>query len=340
MLELAREKLSRYFLEQSGKNLRGVEVIRVWPRPFSTTCLLAAHTDRGSQRFVVKQIMEHPLNASIVTEPNQAALEFDLLARVHPKFAEVEHCSVPRPVAMLPDIDAFIMEYAEGHLLAEDLYYLHPFTSPAKFLQLQEHFRQCGRWLRHFQTFTGRRTADAGALDGVLIHCRDRLRRIEESGDRRLPADFKKTAEKIIDRLVEELENCEIPVARSHGDFGPWNILAGPDGVTVIDFYGSRDTPIYVDILNVLIYLESIGHGIANSRSRVRKLRERFLAGVGTLPQAPPPLVLLCEVQQRIMRTAGAVTLKNGRPFQRMKSSRALRAHVKWIASRPMKSSL
>ena len=101
----------------------------------------------------------------------------------------------------------------------------------------------------------------------------------------------------------------------NHTDFGPWNTLVGSEGVTVIDFFGSREGPIPLDILSVLVHLESIGYGIANSGSRIRTLREQFLEGFGPLPNVPQPLVLLCEAQQRIIQIAGAVIARMGTCF-------------------------
>ena len=35
----------------------------------------------------------------------------------------------------------------------------------------------------------------------------------------------------------------------NHTDFGPWNTLVGSEGVTVIDFFGSREGPIPLEYL-------------------------------------------------------------------------------------------
>ena len=108
--------------------------------------------------------------------------------------------------------------------------------------------------------------------------------------------------------------------------------------MTVIDFFGFCEAPVPVDILCMLVYLESIGHGIANSGSRIRTLRNRFLAGLGPLPAVPTALVLLCEAQHRIQQIAGAALLRKGGGRQRpvhwaedWERSRALAAHVNWF---------
>ena len=226
-------------------------------------------------------------------EPDQAVVEYNILYHLYPKFAAIERCSVPGPIAVLPEIDAFLMEYVEGHILADDLLFVHYLFHRANFRELQDHFYDCGRWLRHFQQFTGMRTAGMCAPDNILLHCNDRLRVIEESGDRRCPRDFQKKTMSFIEKQVQELANEQIPVIGRHGNFGPWNILAGPHGVTIIDFFGFREDPLPVDVLSMLVHIECINHGIAKSGSRIRALRERFLAGLEPLPEMPQPLVLL-----------------------------------------------
>ncbi len=348
VLDLVRESLARTLHEEFGETLDEIEILQVLPKPYSLITFLAAITDLGRRRFVLKQIVKHPLNASIVDEPDQALVEYDILARLYPKFAGIERCSVPRPIVALPEIDAFLMEHVEGHDLVGDLKFVHYLASRTMFRQLQDDFYDCGRWLRHFQQFTGLRLAGASLLDNILVRCNDRLRLIEESRDRRYPSDLRKRATDYIEKQVDRLANASILVTGRHGDFGPSNTLTGVGGVTVLDFFGYREDPLPVDIVGMLLRFESLPRFfIANSASRSRALRDRFLAGLGPLPEVPPPLVLLCEAMHRIVAISGPAFERMGEGLQRpmrwtdvWAQSRSLSVNVKWLLMRRQESSL
>lgn len=340
VLALVRESLTQHLCEHSGATVENVEILKVFQRPYSTTTVLAALTDCGTRRFVLKQIAKHPLNASILDGPDRSAVEYDILTQLYPGFTGVERCSVPLPIVVLTEIDAYIMEFVEGDILADRLNFVHYLASRTKFGQLQDHFHDCGRWLRHFQEFTGRRLAAVSAVDNVVVRAHDRLRLIEESGNRHCPKDFRKKATDFIEKQVRKLANTEILVTGRHGDFGPWNTLAGPGGVTVIDFFGSCEDPLPVDVLSMLVYLESISHGIANSPARCRTLQKKFLAGFGPVPKLPESLVLLCEAQQRIQQIAARIISSEKGVFGRWERFRSLRANVEWFLAPPDESSL
>ena len=86
--------------------------------------------------------------------------KYGILADLYPRFASVERCSVPRPVAVTPEADGFLMEYVDGHVLADDLRFVHFASNRSGFRRLQNHFRDCGRWLRYFQQFNRMRCAE------------------------------------------------------------------------------------------------------------------------------------------------------------------------------------
>lgn len=346
-VEAVREGLARQLLEHSGEHLKSLETVQIISRPYSVISFLAVSTNLGSYRLVLKRFTKNPLNAGVLaTEPDQADVEYNILTQLHASFSTVEGCSVPRPIAVFPELGAYVMEHVDGHDLALDLWSVHYFSRRAEFRKLQEHMHLCGLWLRHFQRITGTQHTNPSSLDRILEHCDSRLRVIEDSGDRRCPRDFRRKANQFIEDQVKRLSGTEILVTGCHTDFGPWNTMAGPQGVTVIDFFGYHHAPLPADVLSMLLYLECLKFGIANSESRLRKLRERFLAGFGPLPEVPQPLVLLCEAKQRIQKIAGAVLALSGtgliRPIRWTESweySRSLSANVKWFQMQPQKSS-
>jgi len=325
---------------EASEELREMKVLRVLDRPYSTTRILEAITDRGTKQVVLKQIAEHPLNASVVDDPAQAAVEFGVLSKLHPRYLDVDRCSVPRPLLLLPEFNAYLMDFVEGHVVADRLNYLHYFANRREFGQLQRHFYDIGRWLAHFHKVTELRLADATAVDNVVARCHHRLQVIEEARHPGCPPDFHGLATRYINQLLEQLSGFEILTTGRHGDFGPWNVLGGAGGVTVIDFFGYREDPLPVDILSMLVFLESQQYGLANSVWRIRTLCEQFLAGLGALPPLPEPLILLCEAQQRILQIAGGVLGDHQGIFNRWERRRSLHHNVAWFRSYRERSTL
>jgi hypothetical protein len=340
LLDRTRDVLCQYLQEHTGDNLRRLEILEIYQRPYSTIRILEAYTDHTNHRFVLKHIAIHPLNDLLLSTSNRAVAEYHILNFLYSRFLHVERCSVPNTVAIIPEMNAFLIEYIDGRLLADDLRFIHFLFHRREFQELQKHFYDSGRWLRHFQQFTARQHRGVNALDYIYKHCHHRLQLIEQSGEENCLADFRKIGMDFIERQIRELADVEFIVSGCHGDFGPWNTLVGPAGITVIDLFTYQEGPLPVDILSMLVYLDSIRHGIANSGTRIRTLRKRFLDGFGTLPEAPQPLILLCEAQQRIMQIAGAIIANEKGVCHRLERLRLMQAHVNWFSSCPHKYSL
>jgi hypothetical protein len=332
ILDLVRAKLAEYLRDELGETLIRLETFRVYRKPYSVSTMLKAVTRKESHRFVAKQALLHASNASIVDCSKQAAVEYDVLCQLHPGFENVENCGVPRPVAVLPEANTFVMEFVDGYLLEEKLRYLRPFSSRVEFAQLSDNFYHCGRWLRHFHQFTGYREGGIQALDPVIKRCESRLEMIEKAGSPRCPKEFCRRAGEFVRDQVEALAGQQVLVSGRHPDFGPWNILGSQNGVTVLDFFGFGDAPLPDDILKMLVYLDAIRHNPACSSRRVAGLRERFLAGLGQLPAVPRPLAMICEAMQRITAVAGVVTATGGHVVRRWERARCLAAELEWFS--------
>jgi len=307
-LELVRGELERFYRETTGEMLYRVELLGVQTRSFSTIAFLEVYTSARTERLVVKQIRQHPRNAAIVTEPDQALAEFSILKRLHTRLAGVENYSVPRPVLVIPEVDALVMEFVEGHLLAEDLRYLHYFANRACFRQLRERFYDCGRWLRWFQEQMGTRCAGRDALTRVVRRCEVELGRIQKLPKGYCASRLRDCVRKRIDRLLEELADEQILVGPWHSDFGPWNIFAGARGITVLDFFGWAEGPVILDILKMVLFLEMEKLRLANNAWRAAALQRSFLDGYGPIPRLPRSALILCEMMYRLNYVFGAST--------------------------------
>ena len=331
LIELVRDKLAGHLREYAGETLRELKTLRIYSKPFSVTTFLRAKTDRGVHRFVMKRATDHPANAVIVAGENQALVEFEALRRLYPAMEGIDGCSVPRPVTVLPEVNAFVMEFVEGHLMEEELSRAHYFSSSARYRSLQTHYLLCGRWLRHFQQITGPRNAGEEAVAGVLKRSEERLRLIEELDNRRCPRDFRRRVTDFLSEQTEQLRGEEVVVAGRHGDFGPWNVLIDRQGVTVIDFFGFREDPLPVDVLKMLLHFEVSRMHPANSPRRVAALREGFLAGFGRLPRVPTALAAICEAMHRICSVYGTLCGQQNRLARRIQLKRCLSTNLRWL---------
>jgi hypothetical protein len=92
-------------------------------------------------------------------------------------FQKVERCLIPRPILVVPEIEAYVMEFIEGHILLNNHRYTRYLSSQDGFDKLRKAYFYSGKWLKHFQEFTGIRTSDSNSLIEVINKCDHRLRK-------------------------------------------------------------------------------------------------------------------------------------------------------------------
>jgi hypothetical protein len=273
------------------------------------------------------------MNKAVTDKENQAVVEYNILKKVYPKFKQVEKCSVPRPILVIPEVETYIMDFEEGRPLVDEHRYLRYFSSKKEFNKLRDYYVCCGKWLRHFQEFTGFRTSSAEAFSGIIDRCDFRLKMIEESGNPLWPLGLRSRIMDFIDEQISELSDERVIVCGRHGDFGPWNILAGPNGISVIDFLGFRDEPLPVDLLQVLVFLEDEKCSLTCSGRRTKILESSFLEGYGGLPDVPFPVLAVCETMQRVYRVWGAVSYPERLLHHRLEANLHVKKHLKWLTN-------
>lgn len=332
LLPRVKAALAEHLAREEGQVLEEFEGVKIIKRPYSSVAILDLRTSAGRRRLVMKTIAHHPVNRAMTERENQAVVEYGILERLYPKFQGVEGCRVPRPVMVLPEAETYLMDFVEGHHLAEEHRYCRLFSSRAGFERLRRNYRYCGKWLAHFQGATGVRASGAReALKGVLERLGHRLKLIEESRDRRCPPDFRRRVEELVEREIRKIGGEEVRVCGRHSDFGPWNILAGSDGITVIDFFGYEDDALPVDVLKVLVYLEDEKQSPAGSRRRLAALQESFLEGYGDFPYLPFPALVVTEAMQRVVSIWGSIQNAGRRLTDRFKAHRRLLANRDWL---------
>ncbi len=330
-IDAVKVALADYLETNEDDCLKGFEIAAINPRPFSTIVHLKITTSRANKKLVMKTINQHPFNKAITDRENQAVVEYNVLKNLYPKFEKVQKCSVPKPVLVMPDSETLLTEFVEGNLLLDQLGYARYFSSRKEFQELKENYYYCGRWLKYLKEFTGIRKAGAEALAGILERCKNRLRLIEDLHDPRCPTDFRNKVTEYLQEQVSKLSGEEILVSGRHSDFGPWNIMIGPQGITVFDFLGYQEDLFAVDIIKMLMNFEDERLYLAYSRNRIKGLRDSFLEGFGPLPYVQEAVLIICETFYRVCSVFGCLTSTGERFHRRIERNLCLRNNLGWV---------
>jgi len=332
-----RSALLDQFIRIEGASVANVSITNIVRRLYSTVFFLTVELNNRTLRLVAKTTVHHSDNKAITEHENQAVLEFNILRRLYSKYQEIVGCSACRPVLVIPALETVVIEFVEGSLLGDELGRARYLSSRAGFAKLKSYFSQCGNWLRHFQDLPGPRTTSPNIVDGILKRCDFRLRLIEEAHDQRCPNDLR---DRVMRRLQEQRANLDgeqILVAGRHGDFGPWNVLCGPAGITVLDFFGYQEEPIAVDPLQMLMALERERQCLAASPKRIEGLKHSFSEWYGHLADKHPPLLYIFETLHRICTVQGCLTNRTGLLHKRIERSRCIKSNLQWlVCERPL----
>jgi len=188
----------------------------------SNMYVVRSETSVGSHsRWVVKQA-HVDWSQDDVDNPLTAHGEFLALQRLQSHFDPVDAFRVPTPVAYLPELDAFAMEYVAGATIKELLSYrsaLRPAT-------LLDGLTAAGTFLRHLHALE--------ELPTVVIDLRDEAEKVLAVAEEKLHPLGLSLPDRVTRTMVEfPALRVTSPQVRLHGDFGPANILLAEDGSTV-----------------------------------------------------------------------------------------------------------
>lgn len=336
MIEIQELRTKLYLLSdalkrQDGLDVYSLDVLNIVNRPYSDIAFLCAKTSKGERKFVLKQIAHHPENSSITTSQNQAIVEYDVLNHLYPKFLPDSLCHVPRPIIAIPEYEAYIMEFVEGHLLG-DLFGGCKYFAPKKaFNDLKEYYYLCGLWLKKFQENTGVQNAGIDAFSYTIERCEFRLNLIEESNNSRCPIDLKNHVMSFIYKQLELVSENDVLVTGRHGDFGSWNILAGLNGITVFDFMGYKHDLFPIDLLQMLMNLENEKLFLFFSTDRVEALRLMFLQGYGEVPHISQPVLKICETFHRVCSLYSSLFVPANNIRRGIERQLTFKANLAWL---------
>ena len=333
-------ELDEFYKRTGQGRLEQLEILQTIQRPYSTVTFLQAKTLSRTNPLVMKTVKHHPINRIFTEQENQAVVEFNILEYLYPKFQAVQGCSVPQPILVFPEIEAYLMGFVEGSLLMNKFKYTRVWSPRKEFSKLRTYVKLSGRWLKKFQIFTGFQTVDHHSLKVVIDRAKHRLKLIRNLLGPKFPEKLHKEIWEFIRIELNNLGGKEFLISGRHGDFTPLNMIAGHEGLTVIDFLGYGKDPVPVDILKIMVFLENEARSISSSPNRVKELKAAFLEGYGSLPQVPLPVWLICEAMQRIISIWGHLSNRKQLPHHRLEAKMNINAHIRWLMKRDKKPSL
>ncbi|MGY1635494.1 aminoglycoside phosphotransferase family protein [Geodermatophilus sp. SYSU D00742] len=215
-------------LESLTRELHGTE--RTGPRltllsePMRTarSTLYTVQASPSGTTYVIK--VPAPGDDAVDTEPPlDAETQFAALRRAHAWYRDDGAAPVSRPVALLEDVGAVVMEHVPGPTVGQAVHRapLHPWAAARA-------VAAAGRFLREFH-----RHAQPGATVSLSSLAQDVV-----TADRALLSPVGVRLPAAVRRTLLEMPDVAVPAGRVllHGDYVPNNlIITGRDSVTMLD---------------------------------------------------------------------------------------------------------
>jgi len=326
-------KLIETLQQQEGIRVDDVHVEKIVNRGFSTVIFIKLKTSAGERRMVAKKTVHHPANISITSRQNQAVVEFNILSELYPKYQTVANCSVPKPVLVVPEDEVFVMEFVEGKLLMEEFVAARYFSSKDSFNKLKQSYYQCGMWLKYFHQFTGIHKAGKEAFCSTIERCEQKLKLIDISCDRRCPKNLTKWIRDLLEKQHSLICGNDVLITGKHGDFGGWNTLVDPKGITVFDFLGYQYDLFPIDLLKMLMNLEDEKSYLFYNCLRIEELKKSFLLGYGELPFVIKPVLIICETLHRVCCLCARIENPSNSKIRSVEMKISFEKHLKWLTN-------
>lgn len=268
-----------------------------------------------ARRFAVKEYRDASRGGEM------ARVEGGILSRLDPIFKPSEEFDIPRLARTLEDSTPFLVtKFEEGERLGE-LIRRSRWTQDVR--PVYEAAARTGRWLAVFQnaTDTGRTTV----LDGAAWRA-DAERWIQkcvESGERKERfANFLYS----LDAHLEAARSRALSyrVTGVHGDFAPWNVLAGSGRIWVGDFYRYSEGNPAEDAGLFIACLDELKCDLFESAARVETLKTAFLEGLGQNRAMSPLLLVLARLKATLMLYAWRLESARQNPGYRLRHARRI----------------
>lgn len=276
-----------------------------WKRLHSEVQLLEVNTSRATYRMIAKRSNRATVIGDQRLDEGLALHEFHALREAEQAVAALAHAGVPRAYWAGPGDDWCLMEYVSGAELDRQLAGARRFARLKHQAAAELQFERLGEWLRVYQSAT-RRNVDFSQIHGTLDELQLRLDLLAHQQQHTSPEWMAKVTHRLrwLEReIVEPIEGCSC-----HGDFGPWNVIVSDDRLTVLDFSCQRDDSVWIDVLNVLTYLQSQLASVTLDRRRLLRLQDAFLVGYRRRLDEQDPVYQLSLISRQLCRLQDAVS--------------------------------
>ena len=183
--------------------------------------------------------------------PARVQLRFTAHSAAHGRMQALSSLTVPRPLALLTEHAAIVMEWITEPSLERPLLWRQLARG-----ERDDLIRAAGRWLRQYHDGAsfGRRPMRPARELAILV---ERLqRRNGVSGIAEFGADFL-ALYKALEAASPKIENELVTIATQHGDYTPKNVLHGPMRTVGIDIHGAGRGHVLHDICRFLLRLEA-----------------------------------------------------------------------------------
>jgi len=205
--------------------------------------------------------------------------EFDIIQDLRSRADASFQATIPKPVALLPEVGAAVYERVPGVSLATILKVnANCFIGPIRHQKMCRIAGWSGQWLHTLHELNRSRFAPHDAKN-YLAKLAFWLRRAIKAGlDRKTASTVWGTAARSATRVNAGIVCYTV----MHGDFIPQNIFVNPGGVAVIDFADSRKREVvYEDLGYSVAFWRLLAGRWVYSRSLLTAMATAFLDGYG-----------------------------------------------------------
>lgn len=214
--------------------------------------------------------------------PGGAEREYRFLRDTHAAFRGHEQLGVIRAVAYVPEVEAVVTEHSDGvplaTLIRRSLNRISaPFSDGEKF---ERHLERCGSWLAVLHSAA---LPESEAFDVAVLqeYVDVRLQALEREAA--IGPEFRRRVAAHLESLTLRFEPEALRRVRTHGDYGPYNVLASEDRLVGMDpGVGSYLTQLdrrcsrYEDIAHFHVFTRAMSSPLIAGEVR-RRLAATFL---------------------------------------------------------------
>jgi len=281
------------------------KAVAVQQRPDSTIRVIRLVAPAATRQFFLKTLRSTPgTRPEILTA---LMTEYRVLTDLTARFAPFPELGVVKPVACLPDHLSLLTEEFQGPTLETRLRHRPFFRSSERSEDAVRLCRLTGKWLRHFQDFTGAGKGAAFDLSELFAYCDERLRIILDSRDGGLDRGTAAATVKHLERLAAGIPGADLAPVGRQNDFRPENILTNGTRVVVVDFTGYCSGPRLYDFMKFWMKLEDLDSWAVGRWSVTATLKEAFREGYGLGVDPSSPLVEFLRVAYLLDKISEAV---------------------------------